>query len=135
MIRSQGTGKVETITAVEDIAQDEQVEHGLDSTFDLNAMIAEASRAAQSALEPTGDTSHELDELSAFLAENVSKAVEQAKESAASTELPSAIASAAESASRATMLALQSIQQNQYQPTALPQSTSKLHDIIYNRRH
>lgn len=97
-------------------------------------MIAEASRAAQSALEPiNGDSSHELDELSAFLAENVSKAVEQAKESATSTELPSAIASAAESASRATMLALQSIQQNQYQPTALPQSYSKAQHLDRER--
>ncbi|KAI1372246.1 telomere repeat binding factor-domain-containing protein [Hypoxylon crocopeplum] len=124
-IRSQGTGRVETTTSIEDTAQDEHVGHGLDDTFDINAMIAEASRAAQSALEPNGETSHELDELSAFLAENVSKAVEQAKESAANTELPSAIASAAESASRATMLALQSIQQNQYQPTPLPQATTQ----------
>ncbi|KAI1389012.1 telomere repeat binding factor-domain-containing protein [Hypoxylon trugodes] len=133
-IRSLGTGKVETTTSTEDPAQDPvqngHVDHGLDDAFDINAMIAEASRAAQSALEPSGETvheSHELDELSAFLAENVSKAVEQAKESATNTELPSAIASAAESASRATMLALQSIQQNQYQPTALPQSSTSSH--------
>jgi protein TBF1 len=128
-IRTQGTGKVETTAPTEVIAQDEHFGQGLDEAFDLNAMIAEASRAAQSALEPTGDTSHELDDLSAFLAENVSKAVEQAKESATNTELPSAIASAAESASRATMLALQSIQQNQYQPTALPQPAGKLYDL------
>lgn len=136
-IRVQGSGKVETTTAMADnvpnghIGQgdhDDQGDHdALDESFDLNAMIAEASRAAQSVLEPSGDApnlneSHELDELSAFLAENVSKAVEQAKGN--TTELPSAIASAAESASRATMLALQSIQQNQYQPTALPQSTA-----------
>ncbi|KAI1136825.1 telomere repeat binding factor-domain-containing protein [Hypoxylon sp. FL0543] len=130
VIRAQGTGKVETTTPIEDIVQDGHIGHGLDDTFDLNAMIAEASRAAQSALEPNGEISHdshELEELSAFLAENVSKAVEQAKESATNTELPSAIASAAESASRATMLALQSIQQNQYQPTALPQSTTQTH--------
>ncbi|KAI1106474.1 telomere repeat binding factor-domain-containing protein [Jackrogersella minutella] len=129
-IRAQGTGKVETTVPVEETIQNDHMGEGLDETFDLNAMIAEASRAAQSALEPDGEVSneshephepHELDELSAFLAENVSKAVEQAK---GNTELPSAIASAAESASRATMLALQSIQQNQYQPTALPQSTS-----------
>ncbi|KAI2467257.1 telomere repeat binding factor-domain-containing protein [Annulohypoxylon bovei var. microspora] len=128
-IRVQGTGKVEiTAPPVEDNTQSEHIGHGLDETFDLNAMIAEASRAAQSALEPDGEVSngsHELDELSAFLAENVSKAVEQAKGN--TTELPSAIASAAESASRATMLALQSIQQNQYQPTALPQSTTSAH--------
>ncbi|KAI0837450.1 telomere repeat binding factor-domain-containing protein [Hypoxylon sp. FL0890] len=130
IIRAQGTGRVETTTSIEDTIQDGHVSQGLDDTFDLNAMIAEASRAAQSALEPNGEASHEsheLEELSAFLAENVSKAVEQAKESATNTELPSAIASAAESASRATMLALQSIQQNQYQPTALPQSTTQTH--------
>ncbi|KAI2632484.1 telomere repeat binding factor-domain-containing protein [Hypomontagnella submonticulosa] len=124
-IRTQGSGTVETTTSTEDAVQDEPFDQGLDEAFDLNAMIAEASRAAQSALEPSGDISHELDDLTAFLAENVSKAVEQAKESAASTELPSAIASAAESASRATMLALQSIQQNQYQPTALPQPAAQ----------
>ncbi|KAI0098595.1 telomere repeat binding factor-domain-containing protein [Hypoxylon sp. NC0597] len=127
-IRAQGTGRVETTTSIEDTIHESHIGQGLDDTFDLNAMIAEASRAAQSALEPNGEVSHEsheLEELSAFLAENVSKAVEQAKESATNTELPSAIASAAESASRATMLALQSIQQNQYQPTALPQSTTQ----------
>ncbi|KAI1090090.1 telomere repeat binding factor-domain-containing protein [Rostrohypoxylon terebratum] len=136
-IRVQGSGKVETTTAMAGEIpnghndQGNQGGHGnhsiLDETFDLNAMIAEASKAAQGILEPNGDApnlneSHELDELSAFLAENVSMAVEQAKGN--TTELPSAIASAAESASRATMLALQSIQQNQYQPTALPQSTT-----------
>ncbi|KAI2632179.1 telomere repeat binding factor-domain-containing protein [Hypoxylon sp. NC1633] len=128
-IRVQGTSKVETTTSVEDAAQDEHVAQGIDGTFDINAMIAEASRAAQSALAPNGQAAQEADELSAFLAENVSKAVEQAKESATNTELPSAIASAAESASRATMLALQSIQQNQYQPTALPQSTSQSQSV------
>ncbi|KAI1457868.1 telomere repeat binding factor-domain-containing protein [Annulohypoxylon moriforme] len=137
-IRVQGTGKVETTTSVEDNVQNDLVEHGLDETFDINAMIAEASRAAQSALEPDGEVlhineSHELDELSAFLAENVSKAVEQAKGS--TTELPSAIASAAESASRATMLALQSIQQNQYQPTALPQSTTPSHSTANHNNY
>ncbi|KAI0181606.1 telomere repeat binding factor-domain-containing protein [Hypoxylon sp. FL1284] len=124
-IRSQGTGKVETTTAVEDNAQDEHAGQSLDETFDINAIIAEASRAAQSVLETTGDTSHELDDISAFLAENVSKAVEQAKGSATGTELPSSVASAAESAERATILALQKIQENQYQPTALPQSSAQ----------
>lgn len=117
---------METTTVIEDNTQDEDASQHPDETFDINAMIAEASRAAQSALEIAGDTSHELDDISAFLAENVSKAVKQAKESATDTELPSSIASAAESAERATILALQSIQQNQYQPTALPQSTSEL---------
>lgn len=99
---------------------------GIEGLFDLDAVIAEASKAAQSAVEPAGEeTSTNHDELAAFLAENISKAAEQAKESTCGIELPSAIASAAESASRATMLALQSIQQNKYHPTAPPQSTSK----------
>ena len=105
---------------------------GIEGLFDLDAVIAEASKAAQSAVEPAGEeTSTNRDELAAFLAENISKAAEQAKESTCGIELPSAIASAAESASRATMLALQSIQQNKYHPTAPPQSTSKssLHPI------
>lgn len=102
-------------------------DHDFDGLFDLDAVIAEASRAAQSIIEPAdGDNaSSNYDDLSAFLAENISKAAEQAKEASCSIELPSAIASAAESASRATMLALQSIQQNKYHPTAPPQSTSK----------
>ncbi|KAI5864450.1 telomere repeat binding factor-domain-containing protein [Durotheca rogersii] len=125
-IRAESAGKVDITTVTEDTAHDEHIATGVDGTFDINAMIAEASRAAQRALEPAGEAPNELDDLSAFLAENVSKAVEQAKETT-STELPSAIASAAESASRATMLALQSIQQNQYQPTALPQSNAQTH--------
>ncbi|KAI1767102.1 telomere repeat binding factor-domain-containing protein [Hypoxylon sp. FL1150] len=134
-IRTQGTGKVETTAAIEDNIHDEHADQNLDDTFDINAMIAEASRAAQSALETAGDTSNELDDISAFLAENVSKAVERAKESATSTELPSAIASAAESAERATILALQSIQQNQYQPTALPQSTTQSQSQSQSQSH
>ncbi len=99
---------------------------GIDEIFDLDAVIAEASKAAQSAVDLAGgNASSNYDDLSAFLAENISKAAEQAKEASCGMELPSAIASAAESASRATMLALQSIQQNKYHPTAPPPSTSK----------
>lgn len=104
----------------------EITDHGFDGLFDLDAVIAEASRAAQSIIEPAGDNvSSNYDDISAFLAENISKAAEQAREASCGLELPSAIASAAESASRATMLALQSIQQTKYHPTAPPQSTSK----------
>ena len=126
-IRVQGTGKVETTTTMEDDIPNGHIDHGDHGDSELKAMIAEAM-AAQSALEPSGEEpnlhneSHELGELSAFLEENISKALEQSKSNTA--ELPSDIASATESASRATMLALQSIQQNQYQPTALPQSIS-----------
>ncbi|KAJ8125246.1 hypothetical protein O1611_g8393 [Lasiodiplodia mahajangana] len=96
------------------------------SDFDLNAAIAEASRAAaQEALQPSSDEATTFDDLSAFLTENVSRAVEQSRQAAASIELPSSIASAAESASRATALALESIARNQYHPTALPHSSNQ----------
>lgn len=99
---------------------------GIEGLLDLDAVIAEASKAAQNAVGPAdGSASTSHDDLAAFLAENISKAAEQAKETSCGIELPSAIASAAESASRATMLALQSIQQTKYHPTAPPQSTSK----------
>ncbi|RYP78964.1 hypothetical protein DL769_003094 [Monosporascus sp. CRB-8-3] len=107
--------------------------NGLDGVFDLDAVIAEASRAAQSAVESAScDGSFNHDDLSRFLAENISRAADQAKEASSGLELPSAIASAAESASRATMLALQSIQQNKYHPTAPPQSISRL--ILSSKR-
>ncbi|KAI0112009.1 hypothetical protein GGR51DRAFT_52686 [Nemania sp. FL0031] len=100
--------------------------HDLASDFDLNAAIAEASRAAaQDALQPSSDEAPIFDDLSAFLTENVSRAVEQSRQAAASIELPSSIASAAESASRATALALESIARNQYHPTALPHSSNQ----------
>ncbi|KAI2642068.1 hypothetical protein GGS21DRAFT_501018 [Xylaria nigripes] len=98
----------------------------LSSEFDLNAAIAEASRAAaQSALQSNDVEAPTFDDLSAFLTENVSRAVEQSRQAATNTELPSSIASAAESASRATALALESIARNQYHPTALPHTDSE----------
>ncbi|KAJ8110537.1 hypothetical protein ONZ43_g5843 [Nemania bipapillata] len=100
--------------------------HDLASEFDLNAAIAEASRAAaQGALQPGIDEASTFDDLSAFLTENVSRAVEQSRQAVASIELPSSIASAAESASRATALALESIARNQYHPTALPHTANQ----------
>jgi protein TBF1 len=99
--------------------------HDLASGFDLNAAIEEASRAAaQCALQPA-DEPPTFEDLSAFLTENVTRAVEQSRQAASNVELPSSIASAAESASRATALALESIARNQYHPTALPHSSSK----------
>ncbi|KAI1487068.1 telomere repeat binding factor-domain-containing protein [Biscogniauxia mediterranea] len=125
-IKGQGSSKLEEVKSRgESTVPNETAIHDIDDSFDLDAVIAEASKAAQSALEPAEVSQNSFDELSAFLAENITKAAEQARETTTDTELPSAIASAAESASRATMLALQSIQQNQYQPTALPQSTSQ----------
>ncbi|RYO95957.1 hypothetical protein DL765_011695 [Monosporascus sp. GIB2] len=123
-IKKSGTAAIEMEIPTESNEQGEGANgNGLDGAFDLDAVIAEASRAAQSAVESaSGDGSFNHDDLSRFLAENISRAAEQAKETSSGLELPSAIASAAESASRATMLALQSIQQNKYHPTAPPQS-------------
>ncbi|KAI1817614.1 hypothetical protein GGS20DRAFT_531943 [Poronia punctata] len=99
----------------------------LTDEFDLNAAIEAASRAAaQSALQqPGAEDIPTFEDLSAFLTENVSRAVEQSRQAASNVELPSSIASAAESASRATALALESIARNQYHPTALPHSSNQ----------
>ncbi|RYO91397.1 hypothetical protein DL766_001362 [Monosporascus sp. MC13-8B] len=123
-IKKSGTAAIKMEIPTESNEQGEGTNgNGLDGVFDLDAVIAEASRAAQSAVESaSGDGSFNHDDLSRFLAENISRAAEQTKETSSGLELPSAIASAAESASRATMLALQSIQQNKYHPTAPPQS-------------
>ncbi|KAI0484418.1 hypothetical protein GGR56DRAFT_613738 [Xylariaceae sp. FL0804] len=120
-IRNQASGEIEVSWEAEMNMPDEVADHDIGGDFDLDAAIAEASRAAQRASEPAGDATDAGADLSAFLLENISKAAEQARGTkiSADTELPSDLASAAESASRATMLALQSIQQNQYHPTTL----------------
>ncbi|RYP70579.1 hypothetical protein DL771_005398 [Monosporascus sp. 5C6A] len=127
-IKKSGTAAIEMEIPTESNDQAEGTNgNGLDGVFDLDAVIAEASRAAQSAVESaSGDGSFNHD-LSRFLAENISRAAEQANEASSGLELPSAVASAAESASRATMLALQSIQQNKYHPTAPPESITQTH--------
>jgi protein TBF1 len=134
-IRRQGTGTVEMdFSDTLDLAMG--TEPGLEGTFDLDAVIAEASKAAQGVVDASAESAGGIEDLSAFLAENISKAAEQAREASRDTELPSAIASAAESASRATMLALQSIQQNKYHPTAPPQSSCKyLSHVLLAQRH
>ncbi|KAI0542093.1 telomere repeat binding factor-domain-containing protein [Xylaria digitata] len=125
-IQTQVSSKIEAKAPTESPAPVDSATHDLTSEFDLNAAIAEASRAAaQGALQPSADEAATFDDLSAFLTENVSRAVEQSRQAAASIELPSSIASAAESASRATALALESIARNQYHPTALPHSSSQ----------
>ncbi|KAI0015260.1 telomere repeat binding factor-domain-containing protein [Xylariomycetidae sp. FL0641] len=126
-IRSQGSGKVETKPRQDTPAPEENGHNDFDGAFDLDAAIAEASKAAQSALETGGEASLGFDDLSAFLSENITKATEQASKVSAETELPSTVASAAENASKATMLALQNLQHNQYQPTAMSQSNSQSH--------
>ncbi|KAI8630940.1 hypothetical protein F5Y19DRAFT_483583 [Xylariaceae sp. FL1651] len=124
-IQAEVLGKTEAKVIVDSPAPADNGTHDLADGFDLNAVIAEASRAAaQSALQPTGDEANGLDDLSAFLTENVSRAVEQSRQAASSSELPTSIASAAESASKATALALESIARNQYHPTALPHSSN-----------
>jgi hypothetical protein len=126
-IQTQVSSKIEAKVPADSPAPVDSGAQDLTSEFDLNAAIAEASRAAaQCALQSGGDEATGFDDLSAFLTENVSRAVEQSRQVASSIELPSSIASAAESASRATALALESIARNQYHPTALPHSSSKL---------
>ncbi|KAJ2973564.1 hypothetical protein NUW58_g8906 [Xylaria curta] len=105
-IQAQVSSKSEAKLTSASPAPAENGMHGLTSEFDLNAAIAEASRAAaQGILQPSNDEPTAFDDLSAFLTENVSRAVEQSRRGASSIELPSSIASAAESASRATALA------------------------------
>jgi hypothetical protein len=105
---------------------------GLDGLFDLNAVIAEASKAAQNAVDNGGGSTSNMDDLAAFLTENISRATEQAREQTGALDIPSAVLSATESATRATHLALQSLQRNQYQPTAVPQANRKLRLSLYN---
>ncbi|KAI0472418.1 hypothetical protein F4859DRAFT_104008 [Xylaria cf. heliscus] len=125
-IQAQVSSKLEAKAPTESPAPPDSSAHDLTSDFDLNAMIAEASRAAaQGALQPSADEPPAFDDLSAFLSENVSRAVEQSRQGADSVELPSAIASAAESASRATAKALESIARTQYHPTALPHPSNQ----------
>lgn len=124
-IQTQVSKKIEVKTPTASPPPLDNDTHDSTDEFDLSAAIAEASRAAaQDALQANGDDSRTFDDLSAFLTENVSRAVEQSRQAAANTEIPSSIASAAESASRATALALESIARNQYHPTALPHSPS-----------
>lgn len=125
-IQAQVSGSGEMKAPTESPAPGDDDTHDLASEFDLNAAIAEASRAAaQEALQPSADEPTVFDDLSAFLTENVSRAIEQSRQAATSIELPSSITSATESASRATALALESIARNQYHPTALPHSSSE----------
>ncbi|KAI1346004.1 telomere repeat binding factor-domain-containing protein [Xylaria sp. FL0043] len=126
-IQAQVSGKIEEKVSSESPGPvDDSDAQDLTSEFDLNAAIAEASRAAaQGALQPSAHEAATFDDLSAFLTENVTRAVEQSRQADPSMELPSSIASAAESASRATALALESIARNQYHPTALPQPSSQ----------
>ncbi|KAI0416467.1 telomere repeat binding factor-domain-containing protein [Xylaria grammica] len=125
-IQTQVSSQIEEKVSSESPAPIENSTHDLTSEFDLNAAIAEASRAAaQGALQTSAEETTAFDDLSAFLTENVSRAVEQSRQAAANIELPSSIASAAESASRATALALESIARNQYHPTPLPHSSNQ----------
>lgn len=125
-IQAQVSGNFDAKLPSESPPPGDSSAHELTTEFDLNAAIAEASRAAaQGALQSSSDEQITFDDLSAFLTENVSRAVEQSRQAAASIELPSSIASAAESASRATALALESIARNQYHPTALPHPSNQ----------
>ncbi|KAI0502927.1 hypothetical protein F5B22DRAFT_631220 [Xylaria bambusicola] len=135
-IQAQVSGEMEAKAPTESPAPADEDIHDLASEFDLNAAIAEASRAAaEEALQPSADETSAFDDLSAFLTENVSRAIEQSRQAATSIELPSSITSATESASRATALALESIARNQYHPTALPHSTSQTPSSTNHHNH
>lgn len=126
-IQAQVSSKVDMKVTVDSQPPNDGGVHDLTSGFDLSAAIEEASRAAaQDALLHNSDDLPIFDDLSAFLTENVTRAVEQSRQGASSIVLPSSIASAAESASRATALALESIARNQYHPTSLPHSSRML---------
>ncbi|KAI0552772.1 hypothetical protein F4679DRAFT_533839 [Xylaria curta] len=135
-IQAQVSSKIEAKAPTESPAPEDSNSHDLTSEFDLNAMIAEASRAAaQGAFQPSADELPAFEDLSAFLSENVSRAVEQSRQAATNVELPSAITSAAESASRATALALESIAKTQYHPTALPHSSNQTQSSTNQHNH
>ncbi|KAI0453150.1 telomere repeat binding factor-domain-containing protein [Xylaria acuta] len=135
-IQAQVSSKLEAKIPTDSPAPADSNTHDLTSEFDLNAAIAEASRAAaQGAFQPTADEPPAFDDLSAFLSENVTRAVEQSRQAAPSAELPSAIASAAESASRATALALESIARTQYHPTALPHPSNQTQSPTNNHNY
>ncbi|KAI0130370.1 telomere repeat binding factor-domain-containing protein [Xylariales sp. AK1849] len=121
-IESIGTGRTSPAIAVESTHVFDGTTGNLDGMFDLNAAIAEASKAAQSAMGNGGDT----DSLHTFLEENISQAAQQSREQTGNPELPSAVLSATESATRGTSLALQTIQRNQYHSTADPQQSYRL---------
>jgi hypothetical protein len=93
--------------------------NGLDS-FDIDAAIAEAAKAASEAVGTNGTSNNVVAE---DLAALISYASEQAQGSG-STEMSPAVLSTSESAMRATNLALQTMQRNQYHPTTVQQSTN-----------
>ncbi|KAI1186740.1 hypothetical protein F5B17DRAFT_431296 [Nemania serpens] len=125
-IQAQVLGKVEEKAPTESPPPADDDTHDPADEFDLGAAIEEASRAAaQDVLHSGSEEPPTFEDLSAFLTENVSRAVEQSRQAAMSVELPSSIVSAAESASRATALALESIARNQYHPTPSLHSPSR----------
>lgn len=93
--------------------------NGLDS-FDIDAAIAEAAKAANEAVVANGTANNIVPE---DLAALISFASEQAQGSG-STEMSPAVLSTSESAMRATNLALQTMQRNQYHPTTVQQNTN-----------
>lgn len=102
---------------------DNSVKEGLVPEFDIDTAIAEATKAAQGAIDaaaPGHDNS--MDELEAFIRQATKEATEV---SATNSEIPSALMSESDSAARATRLALESIQQTQWQPTMPPQTTAQ----------
>jgi hypothetical protein len=93
--------------------------NGLDN-FDIDAAIAEAAKAAQEAVGNNTSSTSVPDDLAAL----ISFASEQAQGQAVSTEMSPTVLSTSESAMRATNLALQTMQRNQYHPTTVQQATN-----------
>ncbi|KAI0142997.1 hypothetical protein GGR57DRAFT_369964 [Xylariaceae sp. FL1272] len=125
-IQAEGSSKSEAKITTSSPAPADDIHDSLDD-FDLNAMIAEASKsAAESAMHPINNDLNNFDDLSAFL----SMAVEQSRQMASSSELPVSIASATESASRATALALESMAKNQWHPAGSSQTTSQIQSSV-----
>ncbi|KAI1266311.1 hypothetical protein F5Y18DRAFT_416638 [Xylariaceae sp. FL1019] len=125
-IQAEGSSKSEAKITTSSPAPADDMHDSLDD-FDLNAMIAEASKsAAESVLHPVNNDLNNFDDLSAFL----SLAVEQSRQMASGSELPASIASATESASRATALALESMAKNQWHPAGSSQIASQIQSSV-----
>ncbi|KAK8129369.1 hypothetical protein PG999_001749 [Apiospora kogelbergensis] len=96
---------------------------------DLETLMAEAaSRAAQASVDEKETSATGIDELAALLSDGITRNSQQQQPHPTAT-IDSGLSPTAlaidESARRAKTLALDSIQQNQYRPTASPQPSSK----------
>lgn len=132
-IEQAGTTSNDSATVVDNTAFGADDGSNTAMDFDLNAIIAEASRAAEDAVsraaEDTiqGSTPYASNpaETSAFTVGVTTQSSQQPQNRPGNAHQPD-LTSAVESASRFSQLALQNIQQNQYRPTPSPQTNCKL---------